>query len=154
MTITTTTTFIVSALILLPLTVAIYSLFLHPLSRIPGPAPASISNAWYAYHVRNGSMLALGKTIHRKYGPVVRIGPKEVWLDSKAAYRMIYSKSYAFLFCVEAHHTDQNNSQVLLMGLKNPTSTVSVVLSLLFSKRCIALKLAITSGSCAAQTSG
>ncbi|TQV96705.1 Cytochrome P450 [Cordyceps javanica] len=33
----------------------------------------------------------MAKQIHRRYGPVVRVGPKEVWFDSKEAYDVIYS---------------------------------------------------------------
>lgn len=90
---TTAVTFTASVLILLLLTLAFHALLLHPLSRVPGPFLASISNAWYAYHVRNGSLFTLGKALHRQYGPVVRVCPNEVWFDSKEAYRIIYSKS-------------------------------------------------------------
>jgi hypothetical protein len=74
------------------LSAAIYRLFLHPLSRIPGPRPAAVTNGWLAYHVRNGRMLQLGKTLHAKYGPAVRVGPNEVWFNTKDAFRLIYSK--------------------------------------------------------------
>ena len=73
-----------------------YRLFLHPLSRVPGPAVAAISNIWLAYQVREGRMLRLGKTLHRKYGPVVRVGPNEIWFHSKEACQAIYSKSLSY----------------------------------------------------------
>lgn len=72
---------------------ATYRLFLHPLARIPGPPLAAISSCWYAYHVRNGRMLYLGKTLHKHYGPVVRIAPNEVWFVTKDAFKVIYSES-------------------------------------------------------------
>lgn len=74
------------------LAVAVYRLFLHPLSRIPGPRLAAVTNCWLAYHVRNGHMLRLGKTLHAEYGPAVRVGPNEVWFNTKDAFRLIYSK--------------------------------------------------------------
>lgn len=74
------------------LAVVVYRLFLHPLSRIPGPRLAAVTNCWLAYHVRNGHMLRLGKTLHNKYGPAVRVGPNEVWFNTKDAFRLIYSK--------------------------------------------------------------
>lgn len=74
------------------LAVAVYRLFLHPLSRIPGPRLAAVTNCWLAYHVRNGHMLLLGKTLHADYGPAVRVGPNEVWFNTKDAFRLIYSK--------------------------------------------------------------
>ncbi|KAH8887933.1 cytochrome P450 [Thozetella sp. PMI_491] len=66
-------------------------LFLHPLCRVPGPRLAAISNIWHAYHARNGQMFRLGKNLHRTYGPVVRVGPNEVWVNSKEGFRSIYA---------------------------------------------------------------
>lgn len=73
-------------------TVFLYRLYLHPLSRVPGPKLAALSSAWQAYHVRNGQMTRVGKQLHRKYGHAVRVGPSEVWFDSEDAFRSIYSK--------------------------------------------------------------
>jgi hypothetical protein len=73
--------------------IAVYRLYFHPLSRIPGPRLAALSNIWQAYHARNGRMLELGKTLHRRYGKAVRVGPSSVWFDSKEAFSKIYSKS-------------------------------------------------------------
>ncbi|KAK1573263.1 cytochrome P450 [Colletotrichum navitas] len=67
-----------------------YRLLLHPLARVPGPRLAAISNVWYAWQVRNGRMLKLGKTLHKRYGPAVRVGPNEVWFDSADAFKHIY----------------------------------------------------------------
>lgn len=71
--------------------VGVYRVTLHPLSRVPGPRLAALSNVWYAYQVRNGRAAHLGRTIHLKYGPVVRVGPNEVWMNSKLAFKTIYS---------------------------------------------------------------
>jgi hypothetical protein len=79
--------------------VLLHRLFLHPLSPVPGPKLAAISNVWHTFYARNGRMLEIGKTLHEKYGPAVRVGPNEVWLNSKDAFRSIYS---AFLPCVAA----------------------------------------------------
>lgn len=85
------------------LTVAVYRLLLHPLSRIPGPRLAAVTNCWLAYHVRNGHMLQLGKTLHTTYGPAVRVGPNEVWLNTKDAFRLIYSKSVSAALSCRAY---------------------------------------------------
>jgi hypothetical protein len=72
------------------------------LASIPGPRFAAVSRLWYTYQVRNGRLLQLAKTLHKKYGPAVRVGPNEVWFDSQEAFRMIYSKGptyYVFIFC-------------------------------------------------------
>lgn len=77
---------------LLSLALTLYRLYLHPLSRIPGPRLAAISSAWYAHQVRNGRMLQLGKTLHKQYGPVVRVSPNEIWFASREAFKIIYSE--------------------------------------------------------------
>lgn len=76
--------------------VVAYRLVLHPLARIPGPRLAAISNVWQAHHARHGRMLQLGKTLHQKYGPTVRVGPNEVWFDSSEAFKSIYSVGNGF----------------------------------------------------------
>ncbi|KAJ4390378.1 hypothetical protein N0V85_007284 [Neurospora sp. IMI 360204] len=73
------------------LAISLYRLFLHPLAGIPGPRLAALSNIWHAYHARNGRMYHLGKTLHKRYGPVVRVGPNELWFDSREAFRRIYN---------------------------------------------------------------
>lgn len=87
--------------------IATYRLYFHPLSSVPGPRLAAVSNIWHAYHVRNGRMLKLGKTLHKIYGPAVRVGPNEVWLNSRAAFSQIYSKKTwndASLPAAHKHH--------------------------------------------------
>lgn len=86
---------IATFLILSISTVALYRLCLHPLCHVPGPRLAALTNAWYAYQVRNGRMLRLATTLHHKYGPVVRVGPNELWFNNKEAFRAIYSQQAA-----------------------------------------------------------
>lgn len=83
---------ILTTILILLLTIIVYRLTLHPLSAVPGPKLAAVSNTWHAYHARNGRMVELGRTLHRRYGPVVRVGPNEVWFDSKQAFQAIYSE--------------------------------------------------------------
>ena len=68
-------------------------LFAHPLARVPGPRLAAVTNLWHAHYAKNGRMFELATTLHKKYGPVVRVGPNEVWLDSAEAFKTIYSKT-------------------------------------------------------------
>jgi hypothetical protein len=76
--------------------IALYRLFFHPLSRVPGPKLAAVSNIWHAYHARNGYMFDLGCTLHQKYGEVVRVGPNELWFNSMEAFDKIYSTFKSF----------------------------------------------------------
>lgn len=87
---------ITTATIVLICTIAFYRLYLHPLSRIPGPRLAAISSCWYAHQVRHGRMLALGKSLHKQYGAAVRVGPNEVWFNSKDASKLIYSPTNGY----------------------------------------------------------
>ncbi|KAH6692510.1 cytochrome P450 76C2 [Plectosphaerella plurivora] len=80
----------IAGLVLAVVSLAVYRLRLHPLARVPGPRLAAVSNIWHALHVRDGRMLHLGKSLHKKYGPLVRVGPNEVWFDSKDAFKAIY----------------------------------------------------------------
>lgn len=82
------------------LLVITYRLFFHPLSSIPGPRLAGVSNVWYANEAKNGRMAILGKNLHRNYGPVIRVGPDEVWFNSKSAFKTIYSELRPVLFCM------------------------------------------------------
>lgn len=85
--------FLILAIALLSLAaVAAYRLWLHPLAATPGPRLAAITSCWHAYQARNGRMLHLGKTLHKRYGPVVRIGPNELWFADRDAYKLIYSE--------------------------------------------------------------
>jgi hypothetical protein len=72
--------------------IAVRCIFFHPLSRIPGPKLAAVSNAWYASHAKHGRTAELGRKLHHQYGPAVRVGPNEVWFNSKEAFDIIYSK--------------------------------------------------------------
>jgi len=74
--------------------IALYRVFFHPLARIPGPRLAALSNVWLARHARDGRMLGLGKRLHKAYGPMVRVGPDELWFDSSEAFRQIYRKRF------------------------------------------------------------
>ncbi|KAG9249767.1 cytochrome P450 [Emericellopsis atlantica] len=78
------------------LLLCVYNAFLHPLARVPGPWAASLSNIWLAWHVKNGRVAELGKTLHGRYGPAVRVGPNEIWFNSKEAFRTIYSSGSGF----------------------------------------------------------
>ncbi|KAK7420437.1 hypothetical protein QQZ08_010424 [Neonectria magnoliae] len=83
-------------IISLLVTIAIYRLTFHPLASIPGPKLAAVSSFWHAYHARNGRMAHLGRTLHGRYGPIVRVGPNEVWFNTRQAFQAIYSTGSGF----------------------------------------------------------
>jgi hypothetical protein len=73
-----------------------YNTLFHPLARVPGPWAASVSNIWLAWHAKNGRVAELAKTLHDCYGPAVRVGPNEIWFNSKEAFKAIYSSGSGF----------------------------------------------------------
>ena len=80
-----------AALIILFLARAIYLLFFSPLSAIPGPWYAAVSDFWILTHVLR---LQQCKTVHELfeiYGPVVRIGPNRVVFKDLSTTKSVYS---------------------------------------------------------------
>lgn len=71
--------------------IVVYRLTFHPLAPVPGPRLAAVSNIWHGIRVRNGRSRELGQTLHKIYGPAVRVGPNEVWFNSREAFKKIYS---------------------------------------------------------------
>lgn len=91
--------------------VSIIRTFIHPLAGVPGPKLAALSNIWQAYYARNGRMLELGKTLHAKYGPAVRVGPNEVWFNSVEAFKIIYGQSCRVSDCLRNYRRDNLGSK-------------------------------------------
>lgn len=60
------------------------------LSRIPGPFIASISNLWKINAAWQEDMPARNIALHKKHGPLVRIGPNMISVDEPSAMSVIY----------------------------------------------------------------
>lgn len=76
---------------------AIYHLFFHPLSRLPGPIHlklTSIPLLWRSYDGKEATYLTL--LLRRFNTPILRIGPNEVLIADGAALAPIYSSSGGF----------------------------------------------------------
>ncbi|KAH6679289.1 cytochrome P450 [Halenospora varia] len=73
------------------LSVAIYRLFFHPLSKYPGPVWAKITDWYNVYHCFVGDRHLEFHRIHQKYGPIVRYGPNRVSINTATALKTIYS---------------------------------------------------------------
>ncbi|KAF4948832.1 hypothetical protein FSARC_13638 [Fusarium sarcochroum] len=71
---------------------AVYNLYLHPLSKYPGPKLASISNLWYVKAWMSGRYPFYLQEAHRTYGDIVRIAPNELSFVTVEAYKDIYSQ--------------------------------------------------------------
>ncbi|KAF5001839.1 hypothetical protein FDECE_10828 [Fusarium decemcellulare] len=62
-----------------------------PLKQYPGPFLARWTNAWRLYQVWTQKYQWTIKSLHEKYGPVVRIGPNLLDLDYPELIKTIYS---------------------------------------------------------------
>lgn len=68
----------------------IYMRFLHPLSQYPGPLIASLTNGFKAYYVYNLVFHEKLIELHKRYGPVVRVGPNHLHFWEADAIAPIY----------------------------------------------------------------
>ena len=67
------------------------------LRSVPGPYLASVSNLWKINAVYFGEMHRKNIEVHKKYGPVVRIGPNYVSFSSLTALKTIYNSRTQFV---------------------------------------------------------
>lgn len=68
----------------------VYIRYFTGLSRIPGPFIASISNLWKINAAWQEDMPARNIALHKKHGPLVRIGPNMISVDEPSAMSIIY----------------------------------------------------------------
>ncbi|KAI1472600.1 putative cytochrome P450 [Daldinia caldariorum] len=68
----------------------IYQRFFHPLANYPGPFLASLTNGWKGYYIYKLSLHEQLLKAHIEYGPVVRVGPKDLHLWNADAIAPIY----------------------------------------------------------------
>ncbi|KAH8788403.1 cytochrome P450 [Diaporthe sp. PMI_573] len=82
-----------ASLLLFVICRALYLVFLHPLSKVPGPRLAKITELWRTNRYIRGYWHRDILDLHRKYGPVVRISPNEVSIVSPEVSKTVYSYS-------------------------------------------------------------
>lgn len=68
----------------------IYALYLHPLSKYPGPRLWAISRIPYAFYLQRGRLPHRVKKLHDQYGTIIRIAPDELSFVEGAAWKDIY----------------------------------------------------------------
>ncbi|KAL4966093.1 cytochrome P450 [Aspergillus stella-maris] len=68
----------------------------NALRHIPGPLLATVSNIWKVRAVYREKIHLASIDVHRKYGPVVRIGPHHVSLSSPEAFSTVHACRTAF----------------------------------------------------------
>ncbi|KAK6503235.1 hypothetical protein TWF481_008264 [Arthrobotrys musiformis] len=94
---------------------AVYRLFFSPLSTVPGPKLAAVTRLWILYHDYKDQRTDIVIELHRKYGPVVRLGPNEVSFTSTSAVKDIYTGTgreggfpKGFLYAMFTHYGRYN----------------------------------------------
>ncbi|KAI1756215.1 averantin oxidoreductase [Xylaria castorea] len=70
--------------------VSIYNIWLHPLSKYPGPRLAAASPLWMISSYFQGRTPTDLLRLHNQYGPVVRTGPNELSYLNPIQWREIY----------------------------------------------------------------
>ncbi|KAK0701923.1 cytochrome P450 [Lasiosphaeria miniovina] len=77
-------------LVLYPLLRALYNVYLHPLSKIPGPRTWSATRLPFIRSLIKGTIVHDIQKLHRQYGPVLRIAPNEVTFAQPEAWDDIF----------------------------------------------------------------
>ena len=100
-------------------TIIIYRLYLHPLAHIPGPLLARLTSLWLYREVYRGTEASTLVELHKKYGKVVRISPKEVDVDDGAALHTIYVKGGGFKKAPYYQNFDIDDFPTIFSALDN-----------------------------------
>ncbi|KAI1128601.1 cytochrome P450 [Nemania abortiva] len=72
------------------LALASYRLLLHPLSKYPGPSLAKLTQAYAGFYAIKKRLHIEVYQFHKRYGPVVRVGPDRLSFNTVTALRDIY----------------------------------------------------------------
>lgn len=80
-------------LILYAVLTGLYRLFLSPISHIPGPKLAALTYLYEFYYdaICKGRYLWKIQELHKQYGPILRINPREVHINDIDFYDQIYA---------------------------------------------------------------
>ncbi|KAH7139959.1 cytochrome P450 [Dactylonectria estremocensis] len=66
------------------------------LNRVPGPWAAGFTDLWRLFVVRGRRAQEVHIELHKRYGPVVRLGPRAVSIGDPEAIKIIYSAGAGF----------------------------------------------------------
>jgi hypothetical protein len=70
-------------------------LYFHPLSHIPGPRLAALSNIWISNQFRLGRTSRTCRDLHEEYSSdVIRVGPNEISIRNVDAVEVVFKGKY------------------------------------------------------------
>ncbi|KAF2875655.1 cytochrome P450 [Massariosphaeria phaeospora] len=72
---------------------AIYNIYFHPLSHVPGPILWTSTRLRYLLSIWSGYLHTDIQDLHRKYGQIIRVAPDEVSFAVPDAWSQIYSNT-------------------------------------------------------------
>ncbi|KAI3571068.1 cytochrome P450 [Fusarium oxysporum f. sp. albedinis] len=84
--------FLVLSFIVVRFTWSAFKASRSPLACIPGPWYAFLTTIHLKYGFATGKIWKLVERSHKKYGPIVRLGPRQVWISDKEAMKQILLK--------------------------------------------------------------
>ncbi|KXH35671.1 hypothetical protein CSIM01_05065 [Colletotrichum simmondsii] len=82
---------IISAILCLLAIPVIYNVIFHPLARVPGPFLAKFNDFWHAYQLYTNMRHETLCKLHDRYGPLVRLGPSTVSVNTTEGFQKVYS---------------------------------------------------------------
>ncbi|KAF3808507.1 Cytochrome P450 monooxygenase sdnH [Colletotrichum gloeosporioides] len=82
---------LLAAVIAHRISLIVYRLYLSPLAKFPGPKIAA-ATSWYEsfWDLWNAQFPEVVKNMHEKYGPIVRINPRELVIQDADFYSQLY----------------------------------------------------------------
>ncbi|KAI3545056.1 hypothetical protein CSPX01_05262 [Colletotrichum filicis] len=76
------------------ISISIYRIWFHPLSKHPKPLLCKLTSTVWAYHFTKGSILQWEAKQHKKYGQTVRLGPNRLSFIDPRAWKDIYGHKF------------------------------------------------------------
>jgi hypothetical protein len=86
---------LIAAVVLYVFNKIVYRLFFHPLANVPGPWYAAISTLYEFWWdaPKSGRYMFKIEEMHKKYGPIVRINPREVHINDPSFMDTLWGNS-------------------------------------------------------------